>query len=113
MAALLTLRLSFLTGPGTGPPLWHQNGVGHRQIRGRVTVEDELGLDHRHAHRRGRRGRGRRRNSSSAAATTAEIVSPASRACSRTRPASDAGSLTVNTTLGSGTGTRPEVAAST
>ena len=38
-----------------------------------------------------------RKNSVNACATTAEIVTPYSRACARTRAASDAGSLTVNT----------------
>ena len=44
----------------------------------------------------------------SARVTTAEIVVPLSRACARTRPASAAGSLTVNTTLASGTSVRPD-----
>jgi hypothetical protein len=52
---LVMLRSSFLAGPSdAGPPLWHENGVGHRQIRGRVAVEHELRLDHPVVHRRGR-----------------------------------------------------------
>ena len=43
--------------------------------------------------------------------TTAEIVVPRSRACARTRPASAAGSLTVNTTLSPGTSARPDALA--
>jgi hypothetical protein len=55
MAALVMLRSSFLAGPiDAGPPLWHKDGVGHRQIRGRVAVEHELRLDHPVVHRRGR-----------------------------------------------------------
>src|SRR5258708_149288 len=43
----------FLAGPpDTGPPLGNQDGVGRRQIRGRVTAEDELPPD-RPAPRRG------------------------------------------------------------
>jgi hypothetical protein len=46
---------SFLAGPiDSDPTLWHENGVGHRQIRGRVAVEHELRLDHPVVHRRGR-----------------------------------------------------------
>src|SRR6266699_705269 len=48
------LRPSFLAGPhDAGPPLWHENGVGHRQIRGRMTVKDELRPDHPVVHLRG------------------------------------------------------------
>src|SRR4029077_9659125 len=106
------LRPSFLARPrDAGPPLRHQYGVGHRQFGGRVTAEDELRLDRPVAHLRGLFLRPRARNSSSACATTAEIVRPDSRACSRTAPASRAGTLTVNTTVASGTGTRPDAAA--
>src|SRR5215207_1843781 len=102
----------FLAGPrDTGPPLGDEDDVGDRQVRGRVAVEDELGLDQPVVHRPGRFRRPRSRNSDSALATTAEIVTPASWACWRTRLASDAGSLTVNTTLASGTATRPPLAA--
>src|SRR5260370_16725031 len=103
------LRPSFLAGPhDAGPPLRHQYGVGHRQFRGRVTAEDRLRLDRPAAHLRGLFLRPLARNSSSACATTAEIVRPDSRACSRTAPASRAGTLTVNTTVASGTGTPPQ-----
>jgi hypothetical protein len=99
---------SFLTGPsGAGPPLWHQNRVGHRQIRGRVAVENKLGLDHPGVHRRGRFLRLRAKNSVSAWATSAEIVLPDSLALSRTRAASALGSLTVNTVVSSGTAAGP------
>jgi hypothetical protein len=102
------LRSSFLTGPRrAGPPLWHQNRVGHRQIRGRVAVEDELGLDHPFAHRRGRFPRLRAKNSVNAWATTAEIVLPDSLARSRTLATSTLGSLTVNTVVCSGTAAGP------
>src|SRR3954453_10551955 len=101
---------SFLAGPSdSGPPLWHQDGVGHRQIRGRVAVEHELRLDHPVVHRRrGPRwprwlGWPRARNSVSACTIRAEIVLPDSRARSRTRTASAAGSRTVNTVVASGT----------
>ena len=105
-------KTRFLAGPrDADPPLGHKNGVGHRQVRGRVAVEHELGLDQPVVHRRRRCPRPRWRNSDSAPATTAEIVTPASRACRRTRAASEAGSLTVNTTLVSGTSTRPLLAA--
>src|SRR5260370_25295799 len=101
----------FLAGPtDAGLPLRPQYGVGHRQFRGRVTAEDGLRLDRPVAHLRGWFLRPLARNSSSAWATTAEIVRPDSRACSRTAAASRAGTLTVNTTLASGTGTRPEAA---
>jgi hypothetical protein len=105
------LRSSFLTGPDTGPSLWHENGVGHRQIRCRVAVEDELGLDHPVVHRRGRFLWLRAKNSLNACATRAEIVVPVPRALSRTRATNGAGSLTVNTTIDSGTAVGPLAAA--
>src|SRR6266536_4253757 len=104
------LRPSFLAGPHPGPPLWHENGVGHRHIRGRVAIEDELGLDHPLVHRRGRFLRPAK-NSLNACPTTAEIVVPVSRARSRTRATNGAGSLTVNTTIDSGTAVGPLAAA--
>src|SRR5258708_21802968 len=104
-------RPSFLAGPHAGPPPWHQNAVGHRQVGGRVAAEDELRLDRAAAHLRGWFLRPRARNSSSAWATTAEMVIPASRACARTRPASPAGSLTVNTVVACGATARPDCAA--
>ena len=58
-------------------------------------------------------GERRCRYSVNARATTAEIVHPLPWAYSRTRAASDAGTLTVNTTLTSGTSTGPATAAST
>src|SRR5215210_4558632 len=105
------LRSSFLTGPSdSGPPLWHENGVGHRQIRGRVAVEHRLRLDHPVVHRclgppwpRWPRVK----NSVSACATRAEIVLPDSRARSRIRATSTIGSRTVNTVVASGTGVGP------
>ena len=72
-----------------------------------MTAEDELRLDRPVVHLRGLFLRPRAKNSVSARVTTAEIVVPLSRACARTRPASAAGSLTVNTTLASGTCVRP------
>jgi hypothetical protein len=102
---------SFLTDPDPGLALRHEDGVGHRQIRRGVAVEDVLALDRTHAHLRGRSLRPLDKNSVNACATTAEIVDPLSRACARTRSASAAGSLTVNTTLVSGTVTRPDEAA--
>src|SRR6516165_9279668 len=106
------LRPSFLAGPpGAGPPLRHQYGVGRRQNSGRVAVEDELRPDRPAVHLRGWFLRPLARNSSSACAATAEIVRPETRACSRTAAASRAGSLTVNTVPGSGTGTGPPSAA--
>ena len=94
------LRSSFLTGPqNAGPPLWHENGVGHRQIRGRVAVEHELGLDHPLGHRRGRFPWPPAKNSVNACATRAEIVLPDAFACSRTRATNAMGSLTVNTVV--------------
>src|SRR2546425_437029 len=105
-------RSSFLTGPlDTGPPLWHQDGVGHRHIRGRVAIEDELGLDHPPVHPRGRSLRPRARNSVNACATRAEIVLPDALARSRTRATNTAGNLTVNTVVSSGATTRPATAA--
>src|SRR5919112_5322830 len=106
---LLIMRgSSFLTGPSdSGPPLWHENGVGHRQIRGRVAVEPRLRLDHPVVHRRLGPRWPRAKNSVSACATRAEIVLPDSRARSRTRAASAAGSRTVNTVVASGTGVGP------
>jgi hypothetical protein len=72
---------SFLAGPFDAClPWWHQDGVGHRQIRGRVAVEDELGLNHPVVHRRGRFPWPRAKNSVSACTTRAEIVPPDSRA---------------------------------
>src|SRR3954453_11268593 len=102
------LRSSFLAGPSdSGPPLWHENGVGHRQIRGRVAVEHRLRLDHPVAHRRpGPRGP-RAKNPASAGATRAEIVPPDPRARSRTRATSTTGSRTVNTVVASGTTVGP------
>src|SRR6266542_5272616 len=105
------LRPSFLASPHPGPPLWHENGVGHRHIRGRVAVEDELGLDHPVVHRRGRFLWPRAKNSVNACATRAEIVLPDSLARSRTRTTNTAGSLTVNTVVSSGTAARPPSAA--
>ena len=110
--AALVIWLSFLAGTrDASPPLRDQYGVGHRQIAGRVPVEDELRLDLLPVHLRGWFRCPLARNSSSACATTAEIVRPETRACSRTAPASRPGSRTVNTTPGSGTGTRPRAAA--
>src|SRR6266699_3400951 len=101
-------RPSFLAGPGPGLPLRYENGVGHRQFRGPMAAKDEFRLHRPFAHLRGWFLRPRSRNSSSACATTAEIVRPEVRACSRTAPASRTGSLTVNTAAASGTGTRPD-----
>jgi hypothetical protein len=106
------LRSSFLTGPpSAGPSLWHENGVGHRHIRGRMTVEDELGLDHPITHWRGRFPRLCAKNSVNACATTAEIVLPDTLARARTRATNSTGSLTVNTSLAAGTSTDPPAAA--
>src|SRR5215210_2412021 len=102
------LRSSFLAGPSdSGPPLWHEIGVGHRQIRGRVAVEHRLRLDHPVVH--GRRGPRwpRAKNSVNACTTRAEIVLPDSRARSRIRATSAVGSRTVNTVVASGTGVGP------
>ena len=74
-------RPSFLAGPhDAGLPLRYENGVGHRQIRGRVTAEDVLALDRPVAHLRGGSLRPRDKNSVSARVTTAEIVVSRSRA---------------------------------
>ena len=73
-----------------------------------MTAEDELRLDRPVVHLRGLFLRPRAKNSVKARVTTAEIVVPLSRACARTRPASAAGSLTVNTTLAPGTSARPD-----
>src|SRR6478752_6230722 len=105
------LRSSFLAGPdNAGPLLWHQDGVGHRQIRGRVAVEHELCLDHPVVHRR----RGprsprwpRAKNSVSACTTRAEIVLPDAFARSRIRATNAVGSRTVNTVVSSGTAAGP------
>ena len=75
-----------------------------------MAVKDELRLDRPVVHLRGWFLRPRDKNSSSAWATTAEIVRPETRACSRTAATSRAGTLTVNTTVASGTGTRPDAA---
>src|SRR3954447_4652277 len=109
---LVMLRSSFLTDPqNAGPPLWHENGVGHRQIRGRVAVEHRLRLDHPVVHRRLGPRWPCAKNSVNACATRAEIVLPDSRARSRTRAASAAGSRTVNTVVVSGTAVGPSCAA--
>src|SRR6516164_581131 len=110
--AALVIWLSFLAGTRDASlPLRDQYGVGHRQIGGRMPVEDELRLDLLPVHLRGWFPWPRARNSSSAWVTTAEMVRPASRAWARTRPASPAGSLTVNTTVSWGTAARPDRAA--
>jgi hypothetical protein len=99
---------SFLADPpGAGGLLRHENAVCHRQIRGGVTVEDELVTHGRCIHPRGSRRRPDERNSVNAWATVAEIVTPDRAARRRTRAAREAGSFTVNTTLSSGTGRRP------
>jgi hypothetical protein len=52
--AALVIWLSFLAGArDPSPPLRDQYGVGHRQIGGRVPVEDELRLDLLPVHLRG------------------------------------------------------------
>jgi hypothetical protein len=52
--AALVIWLSFLAGTrDASPPLRHQYGVGHRQIGGRVPVEDERRLDLLPVHLRG------------------------------------------------------------
>src|SRR5438270_13131778 len=105
-------RSSFLTGRlDAGSPLRHENGVGHRQIRGRVAVEDELGLDHQLVHLPGRSLFPRAKNSLSACATRAETVLPDALARSRTRATNATGSLTVNTVVASGTALGPSFAA--
>src|SRR5688572_3743850 len=102
------MHSSVLAGPsGAGLPLWHENGVCHRHIRGGVTVEDELRLHHPRVHPCGPRPRPGERNSVNACVTRAEIVTPDAWACARIRAATEAGSLTVNTTLPSGTSRRP------
>src|SRR4030095_5000867 len=103
---------SFLTGPDAGLALRPEDGVGHRQVRRGVAVEDVLTLDRPLAPLPGRSLRPLGKNSINAWATTAEIVDPRSRAYARTRSASAAGSLTLNTTLASGTATRPDPACS-
>src|SRR6188472_995931 len=109
---LVMLGSSFLVGPtDSDPTWWHEDGVGHRQIRGRVAVEHRLRLDHPVVHRRGRFLWSRARNSVNACATRAEIVLPDSRARSRTRAASTTGSRTVNTVVASGTDVGPSCAA--
>src|SRR5215211_7725965 len=91
--------------------LGDQQLVGLRQQRRGEAVEDRLALDldptpgsHRPDPDRGCR---RSRNSVSAWVTSALIVWPRAWAALRTRRASAAGSLTVNTTLASGTSTGP------
>src|SRR3954449_6560259 len=109
---MVMLRSSFLAGPGSpDPPLRHQNGVGHRQIRGRVAVEHEPCLDHPVVHRRRGPRWPRAKNSVNACTTRAEIVLPDSRARSRIRATSAVGSRTVNTVVASGTGVGPLPAA--
>jgi hypothetical protein len=76
-----------------------------------VAVEDEFGLDHPVVHRRGRFLWPDAKNSVNACATKAEIVVPVSRARSRTRATSVAGSLTVKTVVVSGTTVGPVAAA--
>src|SRR5437763_16889219 len=106
------LRSSFLTGPrGAGPSWRYQDGVGHRHIRGRVAIEDELGLDHPLVHRRGRFLWRRAKNSVNACATSAEIVLPDSPAPARTPATSTAGSRTANTVHYPATASRPPTAA--
>jgi hypothetical protein len=52
--AALVIWLSFLAGPrDASPPLRDQYGVGHRQVGGRVPVEDERRLDPPAVHLRG------------------------------------------------------------
>jgi hypothetical protein len=68
-------RPTFLAGPDAGLPLRYENRVCHRQIRGRVTAEDELRLDRPVVHLRGWFLPPRDKNSASAWATTAEIES--------------------------------------
>src|SRR5260221_14747806 len=88
----------FLAGPpDTAPPLGNQDGVGRRQIRGRVTAEDELAPDRPRAHRRGCSLRPRARDPPRAPATPAEIATPAPPAPPPPRPASGTRRLTRNT----------------
>src|SRR5258707_5757790 len=77
----------FLAGPpDTGPPLGNQDGVGRRQIRGRVTAEDELAPDRPRAHRRGGSLRPPAQESSPPRATIAQNVSPGSPAPAPANP---------------------------
>src|SRR5260221_10447714 len=88
----------FLAGPpDTAPPLGNQDGVGRRQIRGRVTAEDELAPDRPRAHRRGCSLRPPARDSSRAWATIPRSVTPAPPARPPTRPARRPRPLTLNT----------------
>ena len=108
IAALVMGRPSLLARPHhAGLPLRYQYGVGHRQIGGGVAAEDKLRPDHPVVHLRGWFLRPRAKNSASACATTAEIVRPDRRGCSRTAAASRAGTLTVNTTVASEPGPGP------
>src|SRR5258707_1171224 len=69
----------FLAGPpDTGPPLGNQDGVGRRQIRGRVTAEDELPPD------RPRPGPGR--HGGKRAHGSGNPARPASPGCASPRP---------------------------
>src|SRR3989440_2073996 len=97
--------------PGAGRLPGHENAVGHRQIRGGVTVEDELAAHDRRTHPRGPRRPSGARYSVSACATRAEIVTPERAARLRTRVTSAGGSFTVNTTLACGTASGPLAAA--
>src|SRR4029453_15547648 len=108
------MHSSVLAGPpDAGLPLWHENGVRHRQVRGSVTVEDKLRLHHQRLHPREPRLSPRLRNSVSACVTRAEIVTPD--VCARPRPPvpPGAGTLTVNPPLPSGPSRRPAEAWST
>jgi hypothetical protein len=103
---------SFLSGRfDAGPPLGHEDGVGHRHIRGHVAVEHELRFDRPLVHRRRGLPRPRAKNSVNASATRAEIVLPDSLARTRTAAARTVGNLTVNTVVVSGTDARPPTAA--
>src|SRR5260370_19309071 len=62
--------------PDTGPPLGNQDGVGRRQIHGRVTAEYELAPDRPRAHRRGCSRRPRARKSSSSPGTIPQVLTP-------------------------------------
>ena len=97
---------SFLAGPNAGPPLRYENGVGHRQVRGRMTTEDVFRLDRPIAtcgdavcgpmrETRSRRASPRRRSWSRPRVREREPARPGR------------GHLTVNTTLASGTATWP------
>src|ERR1019366_9412445 len=94
-----------------GGPFGDKDVVGRRQLRGLQAIEDELGLDHRLAPRPGRPLRARAKNTTTACATTADRPRPAAPAWPRTRPMSGTGSLTVNTPVGAGTGTCPDLPA--